>query len=387
MSAFGLLSDGTLGYHNKGIFDKLVIRPESIPQYLDPLDFSRYVSSGCAVESLPDHYVIVDWLRFTGRGFGSLSLLDELIYDLTEEVSCNIIPTGKGRLGYSQSLNIVVYRDDGQPFSIGVIAYDNDPDSSQCGFMFDLTGAGCQYFREHNYLQYLAHFIDSYGLRITRLDLALDLIDTDYTVPNILLSHNNLGIFNSAKSGGKSLNNSLSGDWSPFVVGNVSVHDYDVQSHCPTGLTAYFGSRKSPNFFRVYEKGKQILGNLPEHDPSVPLNWVRVEHEWKYDKNHPPIPPLAIVYPDHYFLAGRGARSFLDHCYKKNAYPVPSEVRSKTIKHTKSLLLSHKVRWAKHQYGKLVKTLLDSGLSPEDVVLCLSRSSVIPDCIYDFSIE
>lgn len=53
------------------------------------------------------------------------------------------------------------------------------------------------------------------------------------------------------------------------------------------GTTIYLGSRKSPAFVRIYQKGLQIaeeMGLAAEDIPAELRNWVRVELEYKPDK-------------------------------------------------------------------------------------------------------
>jgi len=390
MATFGLLKDGTLGTLdkdplddlNKDLFKNIKVREDSIPVYLDPLDVKKYYAQPFPSEYPQDNFAKIDWLRFTATGFDSLGLINELDHLLSFGSDFKLIDAGKGRLGYTDSYHIAYSTDSGYA-PVGVIAFSPSEDQPNCGFMVDITGDGCHLLREAGLFLEVVTFVRDYRLRIARLDLALDLIGSSYTVPGILRDHKVNGLFNSYKSGGKQMSCSSAGDWTDFIVGDLSIDDYDVQEDCPKGLTAYFGSRKSPHYFRVYEKGKQILGELPEHDPTIPKNWVRIEHEWKYDHNHPPIPYEALIRPDFYFLAGRSARSFLTYCYNNISEQPPAEVKAKSQSLQKRLMLTRKIKWAKHQYGRLIKTLRDLGMTAQQVVHSLERGNGLDHYIYD----
>jgi hypothetical protein len=53
------------------------------------------------------------------------------------------------------------------------------------------------------------------------------------------------------------------------------------------------------------------------------------------------------------------------------------------FKREKGLLLSKKVHWARHTYGRLLRTLQDKGFSDTEIVDRLSRTSGLKEFVFD----
>jgi DNA relaxase NicK len=60
-----------------------------------------------------------------------------------------------------------------------------------------------------------------------------------------------------------------------------TVGDFREDRDQLSGRTIYVGSRQSPVFIRLYEKGKKALSELRVGDPSPSLDWCRLELEIK----------------------------------------------------------------------------------------------------------
>ena len=69
-----------------------------------------------------------------------------------------------------------------------------------------------------------------------------------------------------------------------------TVGDFREDRDVLSGRTIYVGSRQSPVYIRVYEKGKQMLAQHRVGDAAISLDWVRVEIEVK-----PPHRPFKLA--------------------------------------------------------------------------------------------
>ena len=174
------------------------------------------------------------------------------------------------------------------------------------------------------------------------------------------------------------------GDWSDITVGEIKIEDYDPLQHCPAGLTMYVGSRKSSDdFFRVYEKGKEILGKQAEPE-NIDRGWIRIEHEMSRKASGRKIPLDAMIRPDEYFCAGRSSvRAIMEAVRHDRELKAIQCWQREQFKREKSLMLSRKVHWARYTYGRTVRTLMEEGLTPEQIVDALAREAGLKEFIFD----
>ena len=334
----------------------------------------------------------IDWLRLTNTDLQAFEhTMSEVEGNggILSNAGIEVRWSEKGLHGYTQSAKLVIKRDN-DTLTVGHIAMAET--GSNEGGMFELTGVGCKLYQ----LQYPDLWLELYTLfqyfdwRISRTDIALDLpgqycLDKGYTVPALFQQAVTNNLFKSEMNRNTKMKQSYSmaGDWSPLVVGGVDPEAYDPLKHCPAGLTAYVGSRKgSASFYRIYEKGKELLGAKAEPE-SIDRAWVRVEEEMTR-KNGRTIPLDIMLRPDEYFAINRPKARALMHEYRETLdLGQLEQAQLSQFKREKSLSVAKKVYWAKHSYGRLFRTLVDKGIDYAEIIDWLTRSDGLKECIFD----
>lgn len=399
---FGLLPDGTLGYPDApailfGAVDFGHDNPLPDPRPFDPW-ISPYV--------LPDdyqHVAHVDWMRATAKGADVLHTIDAicdlLVYNQkTGDVDTDIQfrDIDKTILNYPKQKQIMVVTDKALT-NIGTIAYDDNPYSGNLGVMVDIPGSGLTYLTINapHKIRELSELLSGYGYTLSRVDLALDL-PGDYcrlhgiTVPSVKANHKNGRIPFGFSGSGRSLTQGAVndvGDWGWNSYGDpdaVRWQDYDPTKYAKKGLTHYIGSRKGSFCVRAYEKSKQLVSVADlgdDHD--LDLWAVRIEVEHKKDKNQAPLSWDMITSPDAFFLAGRPARKYLEDYRDSLGVEQIAAITRQRFERHKALSLLAKIHWGKVGYGRLIKTLVDSGLTPVEICDLLVRDVGLKDFIYD----
>lgn len=347
----------------------------------------------------------IDWLRLTTNDLKNYrDTMGELTTSLEpgvvaqndqctgilEEAGMKVHWTEKGLHGYEKSASLKIWRDNDY-LTVGNLAYSEGGRNK--GGLFELTGVGCKVLQ----LEYPALWLELYHVlllaewRISRVDIALDLSgdyakEHGYTVPLLFKQAKNESLFKSDAQRNPLMKQSFqtAGDWSDLVCGNISSEDYDPLQHCPSGLTAYIGNRKSSDdFFRIYEKGKQLLGAMAEPE-SIDRGWVRIEHEMSRKATGRMIPLAVMLRPDEYFCAGRSAvRAIMEQLRNHRDLQALQSWQRAQFKREKGLLLSKKVHWARHTYGRLLRTLQDKGFSDAAIVEKLSRTAGLKEFVFD----
>ena len=337
---------------------------------------------------------MVDWLRVTTNDLDAFkAVLSEvgenggILFEAGMDVKWK---QGKGMHGYAESASILIWKDSDY-LTVGNIAYSETGQNK--GGMLELTGTGCKVLQ----VEYPALWLELYNViayndwRISRLDIALDLSgaycqEHGFTVPKLFRDAKKNDLFKSDANKNPNMVSLVvpAGDWSGITVGEVTIDDYDPLQHCPAGLTMYVGSRKSSDdFFRVYEKGKEILGKQAEPE-SVDRGWIRIEHEMSRKASGRKIPLDAMIRPDEYFCAGRSnVRVIMEAVRHDRELKAIQCWQREQFKREKSLMLSRKVHWARHTYGRTVRTLIEEGLTPEQVVDALVREAGLKEFIFD----
>ena len=337
----------------------------------------------------------IDWLRVTTSDLAAFNnTLGDLLSDegVFAHADLDVRWKDKGLHGYEKSASIMIWKDNDY-LTVGNIGTSEQGRNK--GGLLELTGTGCKILQ----LEYPALWLELFDLlqhhewRISRVDVALDLSGdyskiNGYTVPALFKQAVNDGLFQSDNLRNPNMKQSFStaGDWSALVVGNLTPETYDPIEHCPAGLTAYIGNRKSSDdFFRIYEKGKEILGQMAEPE-SVDRGWIRIEHEMSRKASGREIPLAVMIRPDSYFCAGRAnVRAIMDKLRQDihNLKKAHQWQRDMFIRE-KGLLLSKKIHWAKHSYGRLLRTLVEKDCSYEEIIDWLSREDGLKE--YDFDI-
>jgi phage replication initiation protein len=219
-----------------------------------------------------------------------------------------------GRLGFAERVDLMA-RVGSRTVAIGCVAHGG---SAQAGrWLLQLTGVGCQFVPDWADLRDLLEQLDA---RITRLDLAVDLLHGEYTVDDARDWHG-LGGFQ-ASGKGRPPSTSFAGDWDGLI----------------KGRTYYVGNSTNGKCLRVYEKGKQ----LGEPDSE----WVRFEVQFG---NRDRVIPFEALTDRDAFFAG--------------AYPALQEVVSaaaRVIETTRTggeVTLAHLLHHLRRCYGKLIDVL------------------------------
>ncbi len=335
----------------------------------------------------------IDWFRATTNCLDDFhGLLSELRthYGVLGCAGVRTQDLNKGFLGYLHS-EALLLEVDGEIKQLGMIAYSEQNNNK--GGLFELTGDGCSHFTQHYpELWYeLYELLVTFHWRVTRLDIALDLLgeyalEQGITVPKLADAAENEDLFLSANAKGNihapSVETAGKG-WAKMLFGRITPDTYHPLEHAPAGLTVYIGNRKSADdFFRCYEKGKQLLGSKAAPD-AIDRAWVRIEHEMKRHSGRT-IPIDAMIRPDHYFAANRPkVRAIMDALRHSLAKAQATEWQKAVVRKEKDLILSKKMHWAKHSYGRLFKTLVDTGIGGNNIVQWLSQSDGLKEFLFD----
>ncbi len=347
-----------------------------------------------AIQPDGQQVTMVDWLRVTNNDYeafqqtmGDLAENGGILFEAGMDVTWK---PHKGMHGYAESASILIWKDNDY-MTVGNIAYSKEGQNQ--GGLFELTGTGCKILQ----VEYPALWLELYNLlayhdwRISRLDIALDLSgaycqEHQFTVPKLFRDAKKNDLFKSDANKNPNMKAAIEpcGDWSDITVGEIKIDDYDPLQHCPAGLTMYVGSRKSSDdFFRVYEKGKEILGKQAEPE-SVDRGWIRIEHEMSRKASGRTIPLDVMIRPDEYFCAGRSnVRAIMEAIRKDRELKAIQCWQREQFKKEKSLLLSRKVHWARYTYGRTVKTMRDLNWSDADIVDALMREAGLKEFIPD----
>lgn len=197
--------------------------------------------------------------------------------------------------------------------------------------LVELNGTGCMAALpgwENRLYEFLSKCIRP---KITRVDVAHDFFNGEYTPDQAMLDHDN---------------------------GHYDVHNMRPKSECRgtawrnddgSGKTFYIGKRGNSKFTRVYEKGRQF------GDVNSP--WVRFETEFRSGDIE--IPLDMLLYSGSY-LGG--------------AYPICKAIftaeakRMNAKEETVNLTFEHKLFYARNQVGKLVNFLRGIGWEDGKIV-------------------
>lgn len=231
-----------------------------------------------------------------------------------------------------------MYRLGSDDVDYGEVHYGGQRDT----VLIELKGVGCNLAQagwEARMMQFLENAVRP---RITRIDLALDFFDGQYTPERALLDHDN-GFFDNHNMRPKS-----------EMVGSA------WRKEDGTGKTFYVGRKKNSRFVRVYEKGRQL------GDKESP--WVRFEIQF----NHGDIEiPFEILTDEGGYFCGAFP---ICSTFKNMPQEKRFEPRSKAL----NLTFGHKLKHAKNAVGKLVNFMSDLGFTAEEIVRQLKAEQGYP---------
>lgn len=258
---------------------------------------------------------IIDWFSFTFDG----DLIDGnpgavfrgFLQQWLESPICG--DEGNGLHGFSHSVNYQTVRF-GQLVQVAVVAWGGVNQKNKV--YISINGAGCSLINDWRKPK---RFVESVDATITRIDVAVDALQGEFTLDTAQSWYENKG-FN---AGGRRPLYSVAGDWLT-----------------PTGAgrTFYVGKRQNGKYCRIYEKGKQ-LGNRDSL-------WTRFEVEMHNTDRE--IPYDILAKPSEYFS---GAYPCCEGLVKHGAQ------RIKTLRAEHEISLEHLVIHCKSSYGKLINVL------------------------------
>lgn len=196
--------------------------------------------------------------------------------------------------------------------------------------LIDLKGVGCMAAKQ-GWEVSLYHFLEHADRpRITRIDLACDFLNGEYTPNQAYEDHEN-GLFDNGNRRPKK--DTRGSSW----------HKQDF-----SGMTLFIGSRGSAKYCRIYEKGRQL------GDPDSP--WVRFEVEFRKADS---VLPLDMLIKSGQYLTG--------------AYPIGETLfqnkaeRVETAKRMVNINFDKLERHARQQVGRMMNFMLDIGIKPDQI--------------------
>lgn len=272
-------------------------------------------------ESTPQQLAKVDWLNCT---FDAPSLSPEGFVGILGRMLGRPVSgvSDRGLLGFESSVKL--FASHGSVSSpIGSVAFGGE--SQRGRWLFQLTGAGCQFVRDWEGLR---DFLEGLNAKLTRVDLAVDFLEGEHSVEEAVTLYQSGGF----QLGGRSPSSRLDGDW----LGGIN------------GRSLYVGKATNGKMLRVYEKGRQL------GDPDS--EWTRFEVQLG---SRDRLIPFDVLTDRDAFFAG---------CYPALAVFVEEAAQQiPTLVKTGEVSISHLLYHLKRCYGKVIDTL--SGIDATDADL------------------
>lgn len=288
----------------------------------------------------PDQGAKVDWLTVTwapsvgavdmetGEMCGRDDVAKQAFDWLSSWLGGVLGESVNGMFGYAEGVRFYVPVG-GTAVHVGRVDFGGDLHGGRS--RLDLSGAGCS--RVQSWLAVASVLGALRDHTITRVDLAVDCIEGEYSVDDAV-EWWSAGDFN---AGGRNPRHSLVGDWL-----------------APThGRTFEVGRRENGKMLRAYEKGRQ----LGDQDST----WTRFEVEIR--NNDRDIPLAVLTSPSEYFV---GAYKCLERILDAAA------LRISTHQKEGAIALDVMVDYARSAYGQLVH-VLRARLGASEVLDSLSR--------------
>jgi phage replication initiation protein len=210
---------------------------------------------------------IIDWCGFTFLESSMEDVPGEAQRLLSHWMGEKLMGEGcHGRNFYQNTVEFFAFRE-GELVRVAHVAWGGESQNGRANIQ--INGTGCSIVKDWKSVR---EFIDSVDGRLTRVDLAVDLLEGEATVDEAMGWYQE-GRFNINRQP----HHCVHGPW--------------LQEEQGTGRTLEVGRRKNGKMARIYEKGKQ-LGN-----PDSP--WVRFEGELhNVDRE---LPSEILVNPSPYF--------------------------------------------------------------------------------------
>lgn len=233
----------------------------------------------------------------------------------TELDNIEVLDLARGFLGFSDSARISFVNNAGESEQIGVLAWGGHSQNGRV--MLSLSGVGTGLIEQWHLLQ---EWIDSTGGKITRVDLAADFLQGEYTIEEAIKDYE-MGNFKAASGGGN-----------PSA---KLIHDMGSNE----GKTFYIGKRENGKMVRLYEKGKQLGDKYSL--------WLRAEGEL-HNKDRV-IPTDILINPENYWAG-------LNPVFTRLIDVAAAQI--KTAKKVVEATLSSLSHYASVGYGKLINSLM-----------------------------
>lgn len=231
-----------------------------------------------------------------------------------------------GLFGFTDRHRMFVRLDDGSKVEIGSIALGGE--SQKGRWLLQLNGKGCGLVNDWSSLQEL---LEGLAATISRVDLAVDFLNGEYTVDDCMSLYHEGAFINR----GRNPELDTQGAW----------HEEGKK-----GRTMYVGKLKNGKTLCVYEKGRQL--NMPDSD------WTR--YEVRLGNRDRVIPLDVLTNPDKYFT---GAYPALAHMLEAAAQEIP------TLQEEVKGSLAHGLHHLQRCYGKYMHQAIETtGCSPADLV-------------------
>ena len=267
----------------------------------------------------------IDWLNAT---FDAPAItVHELLSSVDELLNRPISAEQDGGLfGFTDRYRIKVRLNDGAKVEIGSIALGGE--SQKGRWLLQLNGKGCGLVNDWPSLQEL---LEGLGATISRVDLAVDFLQGEYSVDDCMTLYHEGAFINR----GRNPDLDTQGAW----------HEEGKK-----GRTMYVGKLKNGKTLCVYEKGRQL--NMPES------NWTR--YEVRLGNRDRVIPLDVLTNPDKYFA---GAYPALTHMLEAAAEEIP------TLKAEVKGSLAHGLYHLQRCYGKYMHQAIEiTGCTAADLV-------------------
>lgn len=244
---------------------------------------------------------------------------------------------GPGHFGFEKGARLYVLLDDGKKHQVGLLDWGGE--RMRYRARLDLSGSSCSRVTDWHQVQEFLH--RERETVITRVDLAVDCLDGEYTVDDAR-DWLNAGEFTAGE--GRPPRHSTPGDWlspEPFY-----------------GRTLEIGRRENGKMLRAYEKGLQLA-------PGSGDKWTRFEVELRRKDRDIPLDVLTRC--DEYFV---GAYVCL-----QRLLPVAGE-RIATHQKEGELTLERLIHFCREAYGKLVGTVRAHIDLDEELLDLISRPGI-----------
>lgn len=196
--------------------------------------------------------VTTDWLEFT-----VLNSPITKVYDLLGLTHADFLRLSSGRYGYNHQLkwklgNMFILVNGPKSGELDI----NEKITNKTGIHVVISGQGCrQYSVKHNIVDLIKSLYKDDNAKFTRIDLAIDDIESE--------------VINYNRIHKAALEGNFTSIWSKWY----ELNSRKVTSGQYLGRTIYFGSKASDLFCRVYDKSLERMANKQE----VASGWTRLE--------------------------------------------------------------------------------------------------------------